>query len=40
VTGEPLIQRDDDNEKTVKKRYENYKKVADSVFNYYKAYLF
>lgn len=36
VTGEPLIQRADDNAETLKKRLETYHKQTDPVAGYYK----
>lgn len=36
VTGEPLIQRSDDNEATLKRRLEAYHKNTTPVLNYYK----
>ncbi len=36
VTGEPLIQRADDNEKTLSKRLESYHKYTTPVLEFYK----
>ncbi|MGE5255066.1 MAG: adenylate kinase [Hyphomicrobiales bacterium] len=38
VTGEPLIQRDDDKEETVKKRLEVYHKQTEPLIGYYKKW--
>jgi adenylate kinase len=38
VTGEPLIQRDDDREETVKKRLEVYHKQTEPLIGYYKKW--
>lgn len=38
MTGEPLIQREDDKEETVKKRLEVYKKQTAPLINYYKSW--
>ncbi|MFT4058233.1 MAG: adenylate kinase [Legionella sp.] len=38
ITGEPLIQREDDKEETVKKRLEVYKKQTAPLINYYKSW--
>jgi len=35
-TGEPLVQRSDDNEATLKRRLESYHKNTTPVLNYYK----
>ncbi|XP_076440179.1 GTP:AMP phosphotransferase AK3, mitochondrial-like [Babylonia areolata] len=36
VTGEPLIQRDDDKEETVRKRLEHYRRLTHPVLQYYR----
>ena len=36
MTGEPLIQRDDDKEETVKKRLDTYRKETVPVVDYYR----
>ncbi len=38
VTGEPLVQRDDDSEETVKKRLEVYHEQTEPLINYYQDY--
>jgi adenylate kinase len=38
VTGEPLIQRDDDQEETVKKRLDVYHAQTEPLINYYKQW--
>jgi adenylate kinase len=38
VTGEPLIQRDDDKEETIKKRLEVYRKQTAPLIHYYKTW--
>ncbi|KAK3606155.1 hypothetical protein CHS0354_010788 [Potamilus streckersoni] len=38
VTGEPLIQRDDDKEETVCKRLETYQKLTQPVLNFYREH--
>lgn len=38
ITGEPLIQRDDDKEETVKKRLEVYHNQTEPLINYYKKW--
>lgn len=35
LTGEPLIQREDDTEDTIKKRFANYRKATEACFGYY-----
>jgi len=35
VTGEPLVQRDDDREETIKKRLESFHKNNEPIINYY-----
>ena len=39
VTGEPLIQRKDDQADTVKNRLENYHAMTKPVLGYYKSYM-
>jgi adenylate kinase len=38
VTGEPLIQRDDDKEETVRKRLDVYHKQTEPLIDYYKGW--
>ena len=35
VTGEPLIQRDDDKEETVRQRLEHYRRLTHPVYQFY-----
>ena len=38
VTGEPLVQRDDDKEETVRKRLEHYRRLTHPVLQFYRYF--